>query len=237
MFVRDCMSSPVVTITPDTPFQAALQMMKTHNFRRLPVVDKHGRLAGIVSERDLLHAAPSPASSMSVWEHNYLLSRLTVQQVMTRAIIITTPNTPVEHAASLMIANKIGGLPVVNAQDQVVGMITETDIFRVFVEMLDRQEGSVRLTLELPENQGLPFELIESIAILGGELISYGAFGHAHGMRRILMVVKGIALPEIQLMLHRHNIQVTNSVQMPGIALREPVSFGGRIELLTGALL
>ena len=237
MFVRDCMSSPVVTITPDTPFQAALQMMKTHNFRRLPVVDKHGRLAGIVSERDLLHAAPSPASSMSVWEHNYLLSRLTVQQVMTRAIIITTPNTPVEHAASLMIANKIGGLPVVNAQDQVVGMITETDIFRVFVEMLDRQEGSVRLTLELSENQGLPFELIESIAILGGELISYGAFGHAHGMRRILMVVKGIALPEIQLMLHRHNIQVTNSVQMPGIALREPVSFGGRIELLTGALL
>ncbi|HRJ45246.1 MAG TPA: CBS domain-containing protein, partial [Caldilineaceae bacterium] len=83
MFVRDCMSSPAVTITSDTPFQAALQTMQTHNFRRLPVVDKNGRLAGIVSERDLLHAAPSPASSMSVWEHNYLLSRLTVQQVMT----------------------------------------------------------------------------------------------------------------------------------------------------------
>lgn len=237
MFVRDCMSSPVVSITPDTPFQAALRTMQSHNFRRLPVVDKNGRLAGIVSERDLLHAAPSPASSLSVWEHNYLLSRLTVQQVMTRAIIITTPDTPVEHAASLMIANKIGGLPVVDAQDRVVGVITETDIFRVFVEMLDGQEGSVRLTLELPEDQGLPFELIESISTLGGELISYGAFGHSHGVRRILMVVKGVSLLDIQSLLRRYNVQVTSSVEMPGVAFYEKISFGGRIDFLNGVLL
>lgn len=237
MFVRDCMSSPAVTITPDTPFQVALQTMQAHNFRRLPVVDKNGRLAGIVSERDLLHAAPSPASSMSVWEHNYLLSRLTVQQVMTRAIIITTPDTPVEHAASLMIANRIGGLPVVDAHDRVVGMITETDIFRVFVQMLDGHEGSVRLTIELPEDKGLPFELIESISVLGGELISYGTFGHAHGVRRILMVVKGVSLPDVQRILRRNNVQITNSVEMPGITMREAMSFGGRIDLLNGALL
>jgi len=231
------MSAPVVTITPDTPFQAALQTMQTHSFRRLPVVDKNGRLAGIVSERDLLHAAPSPASTMSVWEHNYLISRLTVQQMMTRAIIITTPNTPVEHAASLMIANKIGGLPVVDAQDRVVGVITETDIFRVFVGMLDGQEGSVRLTLELPESQGLPFELIESISTLGGELISYGAFGHSHGMRRILMVVKGISLLDAQRILRRHNVQVTSSVKMPGTGLRQTFAFERPIESLTGVLL
>ena len=66
MFVRDCMSSPVVSITPDTPFQTALQTMKAHNFRRLPVVDKYGWLAGIVSERDLLHAAPSPAIVLQI---------------------------------------------------------------------------------------------------------------------------------------------------------------------------
>jgi len=231
------MSSPAVTITPDTLFQTALQTMKDHNFRRLPVVDKNERLAGIISERDLLHAAPSPVSSMSVWEHNYLLSRLTVQQVMTRAIIITTPDTPVEHAASLMIANKIGGLPVVDAHDRVIGMITETDIFRVFVDMLDGQEGSVRLTLELPEDKGLPFELIESISVLGGELISYGTFGHAHGVRRILMVVKGISLLDIQNLLHRHNVQVTDSVEMPDIALHETFPFGERSDFLNSALL
>lgn len=237
MFVRDCMSSPVVTITSDQTLQMALQTMQTHQFRRLPVVDKNGRLAGIVSERDLLHAAPSPASSMSVWEHNYLLSRLNVQQVMTRAIIITTPGTPIEHAASLMIANRIGGLPVVDAQDRVVGMITETDIFRVFVEMLDGQEGNVRLTLELPENQGLPFALIESISILGGELISYGAFSHANGMRRILMVVKGVTLPDIQSLLHRHNIQVSSSVDMPDISFHEAISVGRQMNLHSGVLL
>ncbi|MBX3051445.1 MAG: CBS domain-containing protein [Caldilineaceae bacterium] len=237
MFVRDCMSSPVVTITADTPFQSALQTMQTHRFRRLPVVDKNGNLAGIVSERDLLHAAPSPASSLSVWEHNYLLSRLTVQQVMTRAIIITTPDTPVEHAASLMIANKIGGLPVVNAQDRVVGMITETDIFRIFVEMLDGQEDSVRLTLELPEDQGLPFELIGSISILGGELVSYGAFGHAHGIRRILMVVKGVSLLDLQSILHRHQVQVTSGVEMPGLPFLDTLPIGSHMDFLTGALL
>lgn len=237
MFVRDCMSSPVVTITSNQTLQAALQSMQSHRFRRLPVVDKNGRLAGIVSERDLLHAAPSPASSMSVWEHNYLLSRLTVQQVMTRAIIITTPDTPVEHAASLMIANKIGGMPVVDAHDRVVGMITETDIFRVFVEMLDGHEGNVRLTLELPENQGLPFALIESISILGGELVSYGAFQHQNGMRRILMVVKGISLLDVQSLMQQHNIQVTSSVDMPGFSLYDALSVGEHMNLLSGVLL
>ncbi len=236
MFVRDCMSSPVVTIPPDKPFKMALQIMQENRFRRLPVVDKHGRLAGIISERDLLYSAPAPVSSLSMWEATYLLSRLTVQQVMTRAIIITTPNTPVEHAASLMIANKIGGLPVVDAQDHVVGMITETDIFRAFVEMLDGQEGSVRLTLELQENQGLPFELIESISILGGELISYGAFAHARGVRRILMIVKGISLLDVQSILRSHHMQVTSSVEMPGVSLGRSASFEEHFNLLHGVL-
>jgi acetoin utilization protein AcuB len=140
MYVRDYMSSPVVTVTTHTPFQEALQLMRKHRCRRLPVVDRNGRLAGIVSERDLLHASPSPATSLSVWELNYLLSRLTVQEVMTRAIIITTPNTPLAHAARLMLDNKIGGLPVIDAHDQLVGVITETDIFRAFVDLLERTE-------------------------------------------------------------------------------------------------
>ncbi|MBI1295262.1 CBS domain-containing protein [bacterium] len=192
MFVRDCMSSPAVTITPDTPFQVALKAMHDHKFRRLPVVDKNGRLAGIVSERDLLHASPSPASSLSVWEMNYLLAKLTVQQIMTRAIIITSPDTPIEHAASLMVANKIGGLPVVDENDRVVGMITETDIFKVFVEMMDGREG-VRLTVDLPENQVLSSGFVESIYRHGGHLAALGTIAHGVGKVRVVMVVRGIA--------------------------------------------
>jgi acetoin utilization protein AcuB len=187
------MSSPVVTVTPDTPFQVALKTMHEHKFRRLPVVDKHGRLAGIVSERDLLHASPSPASSLSVWEMNYLLAKLTVQQVMTRAIIITSPETPIEHAASLMVANKIGGLPVVDENDHVVGVITETDIFKAFVEMIDGKDG-IRLTLDLAEDEILPLDFIEAVYKKGGNLAALGAVPHGDGMRRVVLVIRGVSM-------------------------------------------
>lgn len=196
MFVRDCMSSPVVTVTPDTPFQVALKMMQDHHFRRLPVVDTHGRLAGIVSERDLLHAAPSPATSLSVWEMNYLLARLTVGQVMTRAIIITTPVTPIEHAASLMVANKVGGLPVVDEHDQVIGVITETDIFKAFVEMMDSKEG-VRLTLDLPKGSAVPLEFIQAVYAQGGQIAALGSVPHGDESRRMVMIVRGLSLIQL----------------------------------------
>jgi acetoin utilization protein AcuB len=186
------MTTPVLTVTPNTPFQAALKLMHEHKVRRLPVVDKHGRLAGIVAERDLLHASPSPISSLSVWEMNYLLGKLTIQQVMTRSIIITTPDTPIEHAASLMVANKIGGLPVVDDSNHVVGIITETDIFRSFVEMLDGQDG-IRLTLDLSETEDIPFDLIESIYRNGGKVTAMGTLPHASG-RRAVIVLKNLSL-------------------------------------------
>lgn len=196
MFVRDCMSSPAVTVTPDTPFQAALKTMHEHKFRRLPVVDKNGRLAGIVSERDLLHASPSPASSLSIWEMNYLLAKLTVQQVMTRSIIITSPDTPIEHAASLMVANKIGGLPVVDEHDRVIGVITETDIFKAFVEMMDGKEG-IRLTLDLPGDGVLPLPFIEAVYAQGGYLVALGAVPHGEDVRRVVIVIHGITRDEL----------------------------------------
>lgn len=134
MFVRDRMSSPAVTITLDTPFQDALTLMRDRRFRRLPVVNKKGKLVGIVSESDLLHASPSPATSLSIWELHYLLSRIQVREIMTEEVITVTPDTPIEDAAHLMAANKIGGLPVVDGHNGVVGVITATDIFKYVSE-------------------------------------------------------------------------------------------------------
>lgn len=135
MLVADRMSKPAVTVTPDVPFQDALKLMRDHQFRRLPVVNREGKLVGIVSERDLLHAAPSSATSLSVWEVQYLLSRLQVRALMTKDVITTTPDIPLEEAAYLMAENKIGGLPVMDEHSRVIGVITETDIFRAFVEL------------------------------------------------------------------------------------------------------
>lgn len=138
MQVRDYMSTPPVTVTKQTGVQQALRTMRTHRIRRLPVVDDAETLVGIVSERDLLYASPSPATTLSVWELNYLLAKLEVGEVMTRHVISTTPDASLRSTARLMLGNKIGGLPVVDSQNRVVGIITESDIFRAFLDQEDR---------------------------------------------------------------------------------------------------
>jgi len=176
MFVRDRMSSPAVTIPPKMPFQDALALMRKHGFRRLPLVNKKGKLVGIVSERDLLHAAPSKATSLNIWEITYLLSKLQVRKIATRDVITTTPDTPVENAARLMVEHKIGGLPVVDEQGSVVGVVTETDIFKTFVEMFAGGSPGLRLTLEIPQKQDVLLRLCQAILDQGGSVVSVGSF-------------------------------------------------------------
>lgn len=188
MFVRNRMSSPAVTVTPDTQFQDALKLMRDRQFRRLPVVDKEGRLVGIVSERDLLYASPSPATSLSVWELNYLLSKISVRTIMTEDVIATTPDTPIEDAAHLMADNKIGGLPVVDGNNRVVGVITETDIFKAFVEMFAGGHSGLRLTLEVPEKEGVLLGLCRAITESEGNIVSVGSFDAESPSERGLVV-------------------------------------------------
>jgi acetoin utilization protein AcuB len=193
MFVRDRMSSPAVTIKPKTPYYDALTLMRDHRFRRLPVVDKRGKLVGIVSERDLLYAAPSSATTLSVWESNYLLSKIQVRRVMTEEVITTTPDTPVEEAAHLMVANKIGGLPVVDETGRVVGIITETDVFKAFEEMFAGGHPGLRLTLEVPEGKDVLGELFKAISGAGGRVVSVGSFyGRVSGEQELVVKVQDV---------------------------------------------
>ena len=194
MFVRDRMRSPPVTVRANTPFQDALKLMGDHQFRRLPVVNKKGKLVGIVSERDLLHAAPSSATSLSIWEMHHLLAKLQVKKVMTKDVITTTPDTPVEDAASLMVTHKIGGLPVVDGHNDIVGVITETDIFETFVEMFTGGHAGLRLTLEVPERKGVLSLLSSTILGLGGSIESVGSFyGEVAGERRLVVKVRDVS--------------------------------------------
>lgn len=193
MFVRDRMSMPAVTATPDTPFQEALKLMRDHRFRRLPVVDKKGQLVGIASERDLLYASPSSATSLTVWEVSYLLAKLQVRAIMTTDVITTAPDTPLEDAAYLMAENKIGGLPVVDGQGRVVGVITETDVFKSFVEMFAGGHAGLRLTLEVPERKDVLLELCKAIFDLGGSIVSVGSFyGDVSGEQGLVVKVRDV---------------------------------------------
>src|SRR5512142_1288209 len=127
MLVGERMTRNPVTISEDANIDDALHMMRERKIRRLPVLDASGKMVGIVSDKDLLHAAPSPATSLSVYEMHYLLSKLTVSRVMSSPVITVSPSTPLEEAARIMADNKIGGLPVVE-DARLVGIITETDV-------------------------------------------------------------------------------------------------------------
>ncbi len=188
MFVRDRMSSPAVTVRDKESFEDALALMRERKFRRLPVLDKRGKLVGIVSERDLLYASPSQATSLSIWEVQYLLAKLRVKAIMTAQVITTTPDAPIEDAAQLMVTHKIGGLPVVDEHGEVVGVITETDIFRTFVEMFAGGRQGVRMTLDVPEGRGVLLELCRTIVDLGGSIMSVGSFDSPDADRRGLVV-------------------------------------------------
>ncbi len=136
MKVSERMTTPVITALPDLPIQEALKLMREKGIRRIPVMDKGGRLIGIVSDRDLLHASPSDATSLSVWELNYLLSKVTLKDVMTKSVITVEGDSRIRETARIMVDKKIHGLPVMDG-DTVVGIITETDLFKVLVELLE----------------------------------------------------------------------------------------------------
>jgi CBS domain-containing protein len=135
MLIRERMTRNPVLCHPDLPVNEAFDLMKKEHIRRIPVVDKNGKLVGIVSDKDLLRVSPSPATTLSVYEIPYLLSKVKAGDVMTRKVITVSEDTPIEDAARIMVDNKIGGLPVVNQEAVVVGIITETDIFKTFLEL------------------------------------------------------------------------------------------------------
>ncbi len=152
MLVREWMTKDPQSVTPKATVMEAMQRLREGGFRRLPVV-KDARLVGIVTDRDLKEATPSKATTLSVYELNYLLSKLTVSEVMQRAVITIAPDEPFERAALLMEEHRISGLPVVEG-GAVVGMITITDVLRAFVRFLGLREGGVRVTVDLPDAPG-----------------------------------------------------------------------------------
>jgi acetoin utilization protein AcuB len=176
----------------------ALNLMRREHIRRTPVI-QDGKLVGIVSDKDLLNASPSPATSLSVWEMNYLLSKITVRDVMTRKVLTVTVQTPIEEAARIMADNKIGGMPVVNAENHVVGIITETDLFKIFLELMGAREQGVRATVVIPDTRGELAQITEAIAQRGGNFLAFGQFqGEDAATRIVTFKVTGLSEEEIR---------------------------------------
>jgi len=197
MFVGERMSRPVIAVSPDDPINEVLAMFRNEHIRRAPVM-KEGKLVGIVSERDLLNASPSSATTLSVWELNYLISKVTIKNVMTKKVITVDADTPIEEAAKIMADKKIGGLPVVSA-GKVVGIITETDLFKILLELMGARQKAIRVTVTVPDRPGELAKITKAIATNGGDFISFGIFsGPDTDSRVVTFKVQGIKKEKIK---------------------------------------
>ena len=192
MLVRDRMTFDPTTIETGTSLKDALELIRSQPFRHLPVVDEAGKLVGIVTEKDLVYASPSSDLSLSVFEIDYLLSRMLVDQVMKEEVVTISPGLPIEEAARVMVDHRIGCLPVIE-DDNLIGIISDTDIFRVFVEGLGGGHPSLRITVVIPEKVGSLARMLESIAALGGNIHTLGTFwGEMPEDRIIALRVEGV---------------------------------------------
>lgn len=175
MLVKDRMSVHPLTISEDESIYGAHRYMEDQSVRHLPVVNKAGKMVGVVTEDDLLKAEPSGVTLLSVWEINSLLNKVRVKDVMVRDVITTTEDAPIEEAAHLMLEHKIGCLPVMR-NGKLVGIITESDIFRTFMELFSARQKGLRITLEIPDKEGQLAKVAQAIADQGGYISACGTF-------------------------------------------------------------
>jgi len=171
MFVGERMSRNLITVTPDTSILKVKNLLRQHNIDQLPVVEGR-KLVGIITDRDIRDNSPSPASTLSVHELNYLLSEMKTEKVMTRKVFTTTPGTTVEEAARLINEKHVNSLPVV-AGDELVGLITTCDLLNVLLDFMGvHSTPSCRVELRLPGNAGEIAKVADIINGMGLTIIS-----------------------------------------------------------------
>lgn len=175
MFIKQRMTANPITITSTATIADASELMRANKFRRLPVVDG-GKLVGLVTDRDLRSVSPSPATTLSIFELNYILAKMKIKDVMQKKVITIQSDATVEEAALLLYNHRIGGLVVIDSCGAVSGVITETDIFKCFVDVMGLTEGKTRLTIDATDKIGLLHEItavFSEMSINIGSMVSY----------------------------------------------------------------
>lgn len=196
MFVKDVMTKEVITISPDASFSEAMDLIRKKGIRRLPVV-KNEKLVGIITEKDLLSASPSQATTLDVWELTSLLSKLKIKQIMRKDVIHVHPNTPIEDAAKIMSDKKIGSL-VVLEEEKLVGIITESDIFKVFINMLGAREKGIRYVLRVQNVPGILSKILYLMYQCGGDLISVSTYEKSQEEYSVVIKIKDLKKQEFE---------------------------------------
>jgi FOG: CBS domain len=176
MFVKDRMTVNPTTISDLAPIIEAGEIFHKNNFARLPVMHD-GKLVGIITQDDLLKVSPSQATTLSVWELNYVLSKLLIKDAMTKNPITINPEATLEEAAMLMRDKEIGALPVVD-HDKLVGIITESDIFDAFLDLMGLKRIGTRISIDLEDRIGAVAEITDLLKVENINIVSLALFHH-----------------------------------------------------------
>lgn len=175
MIVANVMTRNPVFVSPEMSVNDARALMTREKITKLPVLDKNNRLVGIITKKDLVKAGPSAATTLDMYEISYLLSKLKVEKVMEKNVLTVQQTEVVEEAARIMADSAVGCLPVMKG-DLLVGIITETDLFRAFINMFGARHDGVRATFQLEEKPGMLANLSRAIADKNGNIVALVTF-------------------------------------------------------------
>ena len=175
MIIERRMTKNPVTINPEASVVEASELMKKEKVHRLPVLDRDKNLIGVISEKDILFATPSPASSLSIHEMAYLLSKLTVRKLMTKNPVTINRTTTVEEAARLMVDQDLSCLPVVE-DGKLVGIVSKSDMFKILLELFGARHFGIRLSFIVDDKPGTIAAVSRVISDAGYDIISFGTF-------------------------------------------------------------
>jgi acetoin utilization protein AcuB len=171
MLVKDWMSTDMITVDPETSVMKASQILKENNIRRLPVIED-GRMVGLVTDRDLKEASPSKATTLDMHELYYLLAELKVKDIMAKRVVTIKETDTIERAAVIMLENRVTGLPVVNAEGELAGMLSQGDIFKVLISITGVYRGGVQFAFLLEDRPGSIKDVADVIRKHGGKMLS-----------------------------------------------------------------
>jgi acetoin utilization protein AcuB len=191
MLVEKWMTKKLITIEDSAALAEAIHLLKQHNIRRLPVMHK-GKMTGIVSDRDLKEASPSKATSLDIWELHYLLQKVKIKDVMTPKPITIGPKDTIERAAMILMERKIGALPVVSASGELIGILSEHDVFNALVNMTGVHLKKTRVSVLIPDKPGTIKEVADIVRSKDGKIFSIltSYVQVPKGMRELIMRVE-----------------------------------------------
>lgn len=191
------MSHPVITVPPNMPITKAHELMARENINQCPVV-KNGKLIGLITEKDVLKAYPSTATTLAVWEITSLLEKISVEDIMLKNFQTVQEDTAIEEAARVLVDHKISALPVLRGKE-LVGIITEADIFKIMLEMLGARRPGVRFSVLMHNQPGEIAKLSQAIYQSGGDITALSTFeGDSTSNFMITMKVDGIELQRLK---------------------------------------